>query len=127
MLNPLHISEEVKQRLDKYPRLKECVEDYIARNGESCQPDVLPKLVVYVRCMRLDEPEFFGFDEEWADEFDSWGLNSRYVHVFNPLLQDNLNEYLEAILEELDWRHEDWVEKGVGGDFESFFNYNNKD
>ena len=122
----LHISEEVKQYLDKYPRLKECVEEYIELNGGSKKEGYLPKLVVYVRCMRLDEPEFFGFDREWTDEFYSWGHNSRYAHVFNPLLHDNLEEYLEAILEELDWRHEDWVEEGVGGDFESFFDYNDE-
>ena len=122
----LHISEEIKNRLDKYPRLKECVEEYVELNGDSKKQGYLPKLVVYVRCMGLDEPEFFGFDKEWADEFYSWGHNSRYVHVFNPLLYDNLEEYLEAILEELDWRHEDWVEEGVGGDFESFFDYNDE-
>ena len=123
----LRISDETKKRLEQYPKLKECVEEYIELNGSSKKPEYLPKLVVYVRCMRLDEPEFFGFDEEWTDEFYSWGRNSRYVHVFNPLLRDNLEEYLEAILEELDWRHEDWVGEGVGGDFESFFDYNDED
>ena len=123
----LQISDEIKQCLDKYPKLKECVEEYIELNGCSKKQGYLPKLVVYVRCMRLDEPEFFGFDKEWTDEFYSWGHNSRYAHVFNPLLYDNLEEYLEAILEELDWRHDDWVEEGVGGDFESFFDYNDED
>lgn len=119
----LQISDEIKKRLEQYPKLKECVEEYIELDGDSKKPGYLPKLVVYVRCMELDEPEFFRFDEELADEFYSWGHNSRYAHVFNPLLYENLNEYLEAILEELDWRHEKWVEEGVGGDFESFFDY----
>lgn len=123
----LQISDETKKRLEQYPRLKECVEEYIELDGESKKQGYLPKLVVYVRDMELDEPEFFGFDKEWTDEFYSWGHNSRYVHVFNPLLYENLDEYLEAILEELNWRHEDWVEEGVGGDFESFFNYNDED
>lgn len=122
----LQISDEVKQRLDKYPRLKECVEEYIELNGGSKKQRCLPKLVVYIRDMGVDEPEFFGFDEEELDAFESWGHNSRYVYAFNPLLHDNLEEYLEAILEELDWRHEDWVEEGVGGDFESFFDYNDE-
>lgn len=122
----LQISDEVKQRLDKYPRLKECVEEYIELNGRSKKQGSLPKLVVYIRDMEVDEPEFFGFDEEESDIFESWGHNSRYAYAFNPLLYNNLEEYLEAILEELDWRHEDWVEEGAGGDFESFFDYNDE-
>ena len=122
----LQISDEIKQCLDKYPRLKECVEEYIELNGRSKKQGYLPKLVVYIRDMGVNEPEFFGFDEEESEIFESWGSNSRYVHVFNPLLHDKLEEYLEAILEELDWRHEDWVEEGVGGDFESFFDYNDE-
>lgn len=63
----------------------------------------LPKLVVYIREFLdkadLDPVEFLGCEYGIAEDFYSWGHNSRWAHTFLPMLQANLDEYVSMVKE----------------------------
>ena len=80
------LSKELKERLEKYPALKGYVESFIHDGGMNPDPELLSDLVVYVRELDIDVPSFFNWDYETTEDFDSWGWNSRYMNVFEPLL-----------------------------------------
>ena len=89
----------MKQKKWRY--LDEYVQSYKEHDGYSEIPGYLPKLVVYFR-MALDalntEPaEFFGWDEETAEDFLTWGHNSRWNHTFSIMLENNLEEYVDLL------------------------------
>lgn len=94
------LGETIKKKLDKYPVLKRCVEKYINEEDDPC---MLTDLTVYVRCMEIDEPEFFGWDEETTEEFYSWGHNSRYANVFEGELAWNFENMVIDILNYLEY------------------------
>lgn len=94
------LSKELKERLEKYPALKGYVESFIQDGGMNSDPDLLADLTVYIRELDIDVPSFFDWDYETIEEFDSWGHNSRYVHVLEPLLWNNLEEYVSLLI---DW------------------------
>ena len=94
------LSKELKERLEKYPALKGYVESFIHDGGMNPDPELLSDLVVYVRELDIDVPSFFNWDYETTEDFDSWGWNSRYMNVFEPLLWDNLEEYVSLLI---DW------------------------
>lgn len=58
----------------------------------------LPKLAVYIReflhIIELDPAEFFGWEDDIAEDFYSWGHNSRWANTFLPMLQANLDDYV---------------------------------
>ena len=88
--------------LDKYPNVQKYIKDYIKNDGEMSTPGRLPNLVVWFRETleknNADVAEYFGWTEEWADEFYSWGHNSRWANVFMAWLEpDDIEEHLDAI------------------------------
>lgn len=63
--------------------------------------------------LNIDEPTTFDWDEEIAEDFYTWGHNSRYCNVFEPMLEDNFNEYLTIIMdivEDLYGSKEDFID-----------------
>lgn len=97
------LSKEIKERLEKYPALKGYVESFIQNGGMDPDPTLLADLTVYIRELDIDVPSFFDWDYETTEDFDSWGWNSRYANVFEPLLWNNLEEYLSLLI---DWFNE---------------------
>lgn len=94
------LSEQTKKRLEAYPVLKRCVEKYINDEDDPC---MLTDLTVYVRLMEIDEPSFFGWDEETTEDFYSWGHNSRYANVFESELEWNTENMVIDILNYLEY------------------------
>lgn len=45
-----------------------------------------------------DVAEYLDWDDEMAEDFYSWGSNSRWGHVFSPWLYDNTDEALSIAL-----------------------------
>ena len=104
--NPFELREETKQRIQSFPKLKKCVESFVALEGNSEKPDRIPDLIYYIKCMDIYEPQLFRWSKEDEEEFCSWGHNSRYVHVLWPLLFNNLDEYVNIIVDAINWS--DW-------------------
>ena len=93
----LQISNELQIRIDEYPELARCVRDFIVNNGQNPDPMYLTDLTVYIRNLNVDEPVLFGWDEETAEDFYSWGHNSRYANVLEPMLYADLEGHVQAI------------------------------
>ena len=87
------ISDNTVSRLEKFPKLKRCVGD------ETNDPLRLDAVTVYVRMMDVDEPDLFDWDDDTAEDFYTWGHNSRYANVFEPMLEENFDEYLNIIMD----------------------------
>ena len=102
----MNIKNQTKKRLEQYPKLQKCVKRYIETQGEfeldKNNKFLLPKLVYYIRCMDIYPPEFFKWDKETTEDFESWGHNSRYAHTFMEMLEENLDEYINIIIDKLD-------------------------
>ena len=98
----MNLSKKSMERLKKYPVLKAAVEDFISTNGTHKVPGRLCDLTVYIRMLDVFEPEFFGWSNYYFEEFCSWGHNSRYANVLEPLLCWNLNRHVCRILDYLD-------------------------
>lgn len=82
--------------LDSYVKLYE--------SGSELGGRYLPKLIIYFREVfdkigLTDDgvPEFFGWDENTAEDFWSWGHNSRWSHTFDAFLADNLEHYVALL------------------------------
>lgn len=107
------LSKELKERLEKYPPLKGYVESFIQDGGINPDPTLLSDLVVYIRELDIDVPSFFNWDYETTDNFCSWGCNSRYANVFEPLLWTNLEEYLSLLIDWFDEFISDYLRVGA--------------
>ena len=90
----------VKRDLWKY--LNSYVKSYKENNGCSEHPHYLPMLVIYFRYAfdklginDVEVTKFLGWDGETAEDFLTWGHNSRYAHTFNIMLYDHLEEYVD--------------------------------
>lgn len=72
--------------LDKYPNVQKYVEDYIKTDGITPCTDRAPNLIIWFRETLekhgVDIPEFFDWDNDLAEDFYSWGHNSRWGHTF---------------------------------------------
>ena len=97
-----YLSTSTCDRLNNYPVLKSVTDDFIINNGVDPDPAYLTDLVVYIRKLNVDEPEFFGWDDETAEDFYTWGHNSRYGNVLEPMLMTDLDFYIRTILDYLD-------------------------
>lgn len=99
------LSKELKERLEKYPALKRYVESFIQNGGMNPEPGLLSDLVVYIRKLDIDVPSFFNWDYETEEDFFTWGYNSRYANVLEPLLWVNLEEYVSLLI--------DWFDEAI--------------
>ena len=97
-----NLTEKTRKRLEAYPRLKKCVEDYIKNEGVSPEPLCLTDLTVYIRDVGIDEPAVFYWDEETEEDFCSWGHNSRYANVLEPMMCQDLNWHIACLLDYLE-------------------------
>ena len=90
------LSKRTQQRLANYPTLKRVVRDFIKNNGYV--PGSLTDLTVYIRLLNIPEPLVFKWSDYVCEEFFSWGHNSRYANVLEPMLCGNLNLHICRLL-----------------------------
>lgn len=97
-----NLSKRSLERLQNYPVLKSVVDKFIACDGLHTTPGRLCDLTVYIRMLNLEEPDFFGWSNYYFEEFYSWGHNSRYGNVLEPLMCWNLNRHICRLLNYLE-------------------------
>lgn len=87
-----------------FEHLSEYIHEYVKNDGSSTKPGHLPRLVIYFR-MAFDKlgmhdgyvPEFFDWPDDIAEDFGTWGHNSRWNHTFSMMLYDNLDDYVDRL------------------------------
>ena len=93
--------------ISKYPNLERYYKHFEETNGKSERnDDSFPNFIIWIRLVVEPEegewtspPAFFEFDEEDAEEFYSWGHNSRWAHVFLPFAIHNMELVKEKCIE----------------------------
>ena len=96
-----NLSKRTLNRLNNYPQLKLAVNKYIKCDGhKGC--GLLTDLTVYIRRLKVDEPSLFGWSYFDSEDFYSWGHNSRYANVLEPMLYHNLNRHVCKLLNYLE-------------------------
>lgn len=90
------LSKRTQQRLVNYPTLRKVIKRFIKDNGYLSNS--LTDLTIYIRCLDIDEPSVFQWSYHIRDEFYSWGHNSRYANVLEPMLCGNLNLHICRLL-----------------------------
>ena len=98
----LEISKELAKRVAKYPKLKECVDDFLKNDGMNPDSMCLTDLTVYIRELDIDEPCVFGWDGETTEDFYSWGHNSRYANVLEPLMAEYPEHHISCLVDYLE-------------------------
>ena len=87
--------ENLLKELDKYPNLKGAVEHFYNTDGQPEHKDKLPNLIVWIRQVLdlagEDAAEYFEMPEETAEDFYSWGHNSRWSNTFWLFLENHFN------------------------------------
>lgn len=88
--------------LNKHPNVQRYVADYIANEGMGPGGTRLPDLVIWFRETLekndIDIPDYFNWDDDWREDFYSWGHNSRWGNTFRCWLSvDELEQQLETI------------------------------
>lgn len=89
--------------LDKFPVLKKAIEHFKETGGMSEEPDCIPHFVYFFKQkiyrFDLDPDLVFEWDSETAEDFWSWGHNSRWAHTACMWIEDHLEECIEEAIE----------------------------
>ena len=89
--------------LNNYPNLKKALRDYIDNEGDSEQKGHIPKFVYFFKKMYMlhgiDLDALFDWPEDIAEDFWTWGSNSRWAHTGSMWIEDHLEECIELALE----------------------------
>ena len=107
--------------LSEFPNLERYFNHFAETDGAPEMQDCLPNLIIWIRLIVepqegewIDPMTFFGLDDEDAEDFYSWGHNSRWKNVFWPYALNEL-EHVKAKCLELAKDHGDpSVEDYVG-------------
>ena len=97
-----NLTKKTAERLKKYPVLSFCVNNFIENDGTNPAPRRLTPLTVYIRNLFVFEPDLFDWDDEICEDFCSWGHNSRYANVLEPMLIVSLDIHISHILDYLE-------------------------
>ena len=111
-----NLTSKTKKALHDYPVLEKAVEDFIKNDGCSPEKGHITDLTYYIKVLdieKVDIVNLFGWDKidlaeeddecyTLADDFYSWGHNSRYANVLEPELIRDLNTYVGTVIELLD-------------------------
>ena len=97
--------KETLERLKNYPNLKKYAL-YFEKNKESEEAGFLPFVVIWFRDLfkraRIDDgevPVLFEMDDDTAEDFWSWGHNSRYSNVFSWWILDDMDFAIDVALQ----------------------------
>ena len=92
--------------LSKFPNLERYFNHFEETDGVPEMQDCLPNLIIWIRLIVepkegewIDPMRFFGLDDEDAEDFYSWGHNSRWKNVFWTYAQCNLKHVKEKCRE----------------------------
>jgi len=94
------MEQETLKRIGNRKNLKKYAEHYEKEHGQSEFAGMLPCLIVWFRDLfrtaGIDDgqvPMLFGYDEdsEEAEDFWTWGHNSRYANTFSFWVDDDLD------------------------------------
>jgi len=89
--------------LNYYPNLKKALRSYIDNEGKSEQSGHIPKFVYFFKKMcnekGLDPDEIFEWPEDIAEDFWTWGHNSRWAHTGSVWIEDHLEECIQLAIE----------------------------
>ena len=103
------MEKETLEKLKGYPRLKKYAKHFEKTRGDSEIAGFLPFIVIWFRDLfkeaGIDDsqvPIEFEMDDDTAEEFWSWGHNSRYANVFAQYLLDNLDFCIDIALQIID-------------------------
>ena len=101
--------KETLEKLKEYPKLKKYAKHFEKTDGDSEIAGFLPFIVIWFRDLFKEAgindgqvPIEFEMDDDTAEEFWSWGHNSRYANVFEPYLLDNLDFCIDIALQIID-------------------------
>lgn len=97
-----NLTRKTYKRMQQYPNLEKVVNDFIKNDGQNPKRGYLTDLTVYIRRLNIDEPGVFHWDAITEDEFYSWGHNSRYANVLEPILINDLDYHVNIILDLLE-------------------------
>ena len=75
--------------LSEFPNLERYFNHFVETDGSPEMQDCLPNLIIWIRLIVephegkwIDPMTFFGLDDEDAEDFYTWGHNSRWKNVF---------------------------------------------
>ena len=93
---------QLLDKLNKYPNLTKAVKHYEDTDGDSEHEGYLPNLIVWIRQVLpidIDPAEYFEMDDETAEDFYSWGHNSRWNHTFRDWLDSGFEFCVEKCID----------------------------
>ena len=95
--------KELKSKLNEYPNLKKYVESFIKNNGDSEDSECIPHFVYWfkMQCINndLNEDSVFCWDEDYSEDFYSWGHNSRWANTAWNYILNNFALCVEIALD----------------------------
>lgn len=100
----MKIKNEIKKQLENYKNLSKYAFHFEKQPYEPEHPGHLNNLIIWFR-ETLDNAgvddvaSYFGWDDETAEDFYTWGHNSRWAHTFYSYLINNINDALEIALD----------------------------
>ena len=94
--------DELVAEMEKYPNLNKYFRFFIENPGDTEDPGFLPRLIGWIRthvdAYDLDAAELFDMDEDTAEDFYTWGHNSRWANTFTSYIECDPNLALERCL-----------------------------
>lgn len=85
-----------RSRFQEYPNLMEYYDHYVKTDGAPEHKGCFPNLIIWIREAlgenQYDVIDLFNMTKEDEEEFCSWGHNSRWNHVFAPMIYQFLIE-----------------------------------
>lgn len=101
-MNKFELTKEQTQALTAYPNLNKYVNSFIKNNGYPEVKGCVSNLVYFFKLMcinnNLNEETLFNWDKEIAEDFYTWGSNSRWANTFACCLDAYFNKYIDIAI-----------------------------
>ena len=101
-MNKLELYKDQEETLEQYPNLNKYVNSFIENEGYPEETGHISNLVYFFKRMCIDnnlnEEELFQWTKEEADDFYTWGHNSRWANMFAYYLECNFNKCISIAL-----------------------------
>ena len=101
--NPFYIRPDQIENLKQFPFLESYVKSYIENEGMPEETGHICKLTYFFKRMdiehELDLQFLFDWDDETAEDFYSWGHNSRCANTFEGQMEGCLEDYVDVAID----------------------------